>query len=119
MTRFRQPALVGGLVMGVLSALPLIGAANVCCCLWVVSGGVAAAYVLQQNQAMPITPGDGAVAGLFAGIAGAFIAVLLSIPIAILLEPMQRAMAERALQMAGPMPPALRQLFENYTETRS
>ena len=57
--------------MGVLSALPLINAGNVCCCLWVVSGGVVAAYVLQQNQTAPITPGDGALVGLLAGLIGA------------------------------------------------
>ena len=35
----------GGLVMGVLSALPLVGPfGNACCCLWVVSGGLVAAY---------------------------------------------------------------------------
>ena len=42
---YAQPALAGGLVMGVLSALPLISALNACCCLWVVSGGLVAAYV--------------------------------------------------------------------------
>ena len=34
-----QPALYGGLFIGVLSALPLINIGN-CCCLWVIGGGV-------------------------------------------------------------------------------
>ncbi len=59
--------------MGVLSALPIISAGNLCCCLWVVSGGAVAAYILQQNQPTPLTPGDGAVIGLLAGIVGAFV----------------------------------------------
>ena len=63
--------------MGALSALPLISAGNLCCCLWLVSGGVVAAYVLQQNQETPITPGDGALAGLLAGIVGAFVYLVL------------------------------------------
>ncbi len=46
-----QPALLGGLVLGVLSALPIVSIGNVCCCLWVISGGVLAAYLLQRNQA--------------------------------------------------------------------
>ena len=54
---YGQPALIGGLVMGVLSALPLVSAGNICCCLWVVTGGLVAAYLLQQNQAMPISRG--------------------------------------------------------------
>src|SRR5205814_1251056 len=70
---YGQPALIGGLVMGVLSALPLVNAANICCCLWVIAGGAVAAYLLQQNQTMPIAPGDGALVGLFAGIIGAFV----------------------------------------------
>jgi hypothetical protein len=105
--------------MGVLSALPLINAANVCCCLWVVAGGAVAAYLLQQNQPMPITPGDGALVGLFAGIIGAFVAFVVSIPIGLVLEPMQRAMIQRTLEMSGNMPPAIRQILENYGEPRT
>jgi uncharacterized protein DUF5518 len=116
---YRQPALIGGLVMGVLSALPLIQAGNACCCLWVVSGGLVAAYLLQQNQSLPITPGDGALVGLLAGIAGAFIAFVLSIPIGLLMEPVQRAMVQRMLEMGGTMPPAFRQFLETYGEQRS
>ena len=74
--------------MGVLSALPLVAAGNLCCCLWVVSGGAIAAYLLQQNQSTPITPGDGALAGLFAGLVGAAIYLVLSIPISFLMAPM-------------------------------
>src|SRR5436309_8139061 len=93
-----QPALYGGLVMGVLSALPIISAGNLCCCLWVVSGGAVAAYVLQQNQPMPITAGDGALVGLLAGVVGAFVYVILSIPITILVAPIERVLLERVLQ---------------------
>src|SRR5436853_2087023 len=116
---YGQPALIGGLVMGVLSSLPLINAANLCCCLWVVAGGAVAAYLLQQNQTLPITPGDGALVGLFAGIIGAGVGFLISIPISLMLEPMQRAMVQRTLEMAGNMPPAVRQILENYSQPRT
>ena len=53
-----QPALLGGLVLGVLSGLPLVNMGNACCCLWVIAGGVIAAYLLQQRQSVPITSGD-------------------------------------------------------------
>ena len=105
--------------MGVLSALPLISAVNLCCCLWVVSGGLVASYLLQQNQSLPIAAGDGAVVGLLAGISGAFITFVLSIPIGLLVEPMQRAMVQRTLEMAGNMPPAVRQFLESSSEPRS
>ena len=73
--------LVGALVMGVLSALPIIAVGNVCCCLWVISGGVVAAYVLQQGQPQPITPADGAFVGFLAGLLGAFVYLVISVPI--------------------------------------
>jgi hypothetical protein len=68
-----QPALWGGLFIGVLSALPFVSNLNACCCLWVVVGGVLTAYLLQERTAVPITAGDGAVAGLLAGAIGAVI----------------------------------------------
>src|SRR4051794_36719437 len=92
-----QPAIFGGLVMGVLSALPIVSAGNLCCCLWIVSGGVVAAYLLQQNQPAPITQGDGALVGLLAGLAGAFVYLVLSIPITLLVAPMQRQVLARLM----------------------
>lgn len=110
-----QPALVGGVLMGVLSALPLIGPlGNICCCLWVVGGGALAAYLLQSNQAAPITPADGALVGLLAGLIGAVVHTLVAIPLDFILAPFERAMVERILDMAGNMPPDLRDLFERY-----
>lgn len=112
---FIQPAFFGGLVMGVLSALPLISVGNVCCCLWLICGGLVAAYLLQQNQATPITPGDGALVGLVAGLIGALVQVVVSIPISMVVGPMERAMAQRLLEMAGNVPPEMREMFERYS----
>jgi len=114
---YGQPALIGGLVMGVLSALPIISTGNVCCCLWVVSGGAVAAYLLQQNTSAPITPGDGALVGLLAGLIGALVQFALSIPIGILVAPMERAFMQRALEIANSMPPEMRGMIERYGNT--
>jgi hypothetical protein len=105
---------VGGLVMGVLSALPFVSAANLCCCLWVVGGGLVAAYVLQQNESTAITPADGALVGLLAGLLGAVIQVLVSIPITFVVAPMERALLQRVIDMAGTMPEDMRQMVEQY-----
>ncbi len=110
-----QPALYGGLVMGVLSALPIVAAGNFCCCLWVVSGGLVAAYFLQQQQVTPISHGDGALVGLLAGIVGAFVASLLSIPITLLMAAPERQFVQRLLDNAGNMPPEFRDLLERYS----
>ena len=84
-----QPAILGGVFIGVLSALPIISAGNFCCCLWVLSGGALAAYLLQQNQSSPVDAGDGAIVGLLAGLIGAVVHTLLSIPIVLFFGPMQ------------------------------
>src|SRR5712692_9218619 len=95
--------------MGVLSALPLISGGIVCCCLWIISGGLVAAYVLQQNQPAPITPGDGALAGLLAGLVGAVVYLIISIPISIMVAPMERALVQHLLERANGMPPEARE----------
>jgi hypothetical protein len=103
--------------MGVLSALPIVAAGNLCCCLWVVSGGAIAAYILQQNQTTPIEPGDGALVGLLAGLAGAFVQFLVAIPIGIMVAPMERAMLQRVIEIAGTMPPKMRDAIERYSNS--
>ena len=105
--------------MGVLSALPLVNTLNLCCCLWVVSGGLVAAYILQQNRTTPISAGDGALVGFLAGIIGALVMFVVSIPISFLVAPMVQAMVQRALSMSGNMPPEMRQMLENFGEPRN
>jgi hypothetical protein len=73
-----QPALLGGLFIGVLSGLPVVGAVNYCCCLWVVVGGMLTVYLQQQNQPEPVEASDAAVNGLIAGLLGAVLYVLLT-----------------------------------------
>jgi hypothetical protein len=113
-----QPVIIGGLVMGVLSALPIVSAANVCCCLWVIAGGVTAAYLLQQNQSAPITVADGAMIGLLAGLAGAVINIAIAIPIDILSTPFEQAMLERARDMSDTVPPAVRDWLDEAVRQR-
>ena len=70
-----QPALLGGLFIGVLSALPVVSSAN-CCCLWVIAGGVLVVYLQQQNMPLPVETADAVLGGLIAGLVGAVIACL-------------------------------------------
>jgi hypothetical protein len=109
-----RPALIGGAVMGVLSALPIVSAGNICCCLWVVSGGVVAAYVFQQNHPAQMSASDGAIVGLLAGIFGAMIHTVVSIPVDIIVGPMQRALMQRILDMAGNVPSDMRDVFDRF-----
>jgi hypothetical protein len=90
--------------MGVLSAVPVVNLGNVCCCLWVILGGVVAAYLLQEQEPAPINVSDGAIVGLFAGIFGAVVALVISIPVRLMLAPLQRMVFDR-LSQSGQLPP--------------
>jgi hypothetical protein len=105
-----QPALLGGLVLGVLSALPFIGAGNLCCCLWILAGGALAAYLLQEKQRAPISVGDGAAVGLMAGAVGAVVWLVVSVPVGILMGPLQTRMMRRVME--GDLPDGVRQMLQ-------
>jgi hypothetical protein len=107
-----QPALYGGVFIGVLSALPLINLAN-CCCLWVIGGGVLATYLLQQNHPYPVNAADGALVGLLAGLFGGVIGVLLSIPLEMAMGPFQQRMIERLILSNPQVTPEMREAIEN------
>ena len=76
-----KPALLGGLVVGFLSAIPFI---NYCCCIWSIGGGVLAAYLYIKSSPTPVSMGDGAMVGGLAGVVGGIIYLVIGLPIAIL-----------------------------------
>jgi hypothetical protein len=107
-----QPALFGGLFIGVLSALPIVNIGN-CCCLWVIGGGVLATYLMQQNHPYPIAVADGALAGLLAGLIGGVLGTVLSIPVEMMMGPMQKQFLERILASSQDIPDETRRMLEN------
>ena len=110
-----QPALLGGVFIGVLSALPFVNAGNCCCCLWVVAGGVLAAYLRQQNSPFQIGAAEGALVGLMAGAAGGVIASILSIPMQALVGPWQQQVMDRILASNPDVPSQVRDAVERAT----
>ena len=109
-----QPVVFGGLFIGVLSGLPIISIGNVCCCLWIVGGGMLTAYLLQRDRAEPLPLGEGAIGGLLAGVAGSVVYVAVSIPIGIVTAPFQRRMMEFMMNSGGDMPPEVREMLESF-----
>jgi hypothetical protein len=110
-----QPALLGGVFIGVLSALPFVNAGNCCCCLWVVAGGVLAAYLRQQNSPLQINAAEGALVGLMAGAAGGVLASILSIPMQALVGPWQQQVMDRILASNPDVPSEVRDAVERAT----
>ena len=109
-----QPALLGGVFIGVMSALPFISAGNCCCCLWVLAGGALAVYLRQQNSPVAIDAAEGALLGLMAGFIGGVIGAILSIPIHMMLGGMQDEWIRRILANNEEMPPEAREMMERF-----
>lgn len=76
-----KPALLGGLIVGVLSAIPFI---NYCCCIWSIGGGLLAGFLYIKSSPTPVTIGDGAMTGGLAGVVGGIIYLIIGLPIALL-----------------------------------
>jgi hypothetical protein len=107
-----RSAALGGLFIGVLSALPFVNAGNCCCCLWIVSGGALATYLEVQQKDRTLTAGEGAAVGALAGVIGAFVWLPLAIIMAILLSPLQERFLELA-RNANDIPLQVRGVLEN------
>lgn len=98
-----QPGLVGGLLIGVFTALPYVQVAN-CCGLWLVSGGLVAAYLAERQRPTPLSFADGAVVGMIAGVCGFAVSLVLSIPFAstgVATPSLSRQIAELADRQQG------------------
>jgi len=114
-----QPAFYGGLVIGVLSALPIVQYGNCCCCLWIVAGGMLAVYLRQQSSTFAVTSSEGALVGLLAGAIGGIIAVVLSGVIQSILGPFERQLLERIVTSRPDLfPPEMSQTIERAEASR-
>ena len=85
-----KPALIGGVLLGLLSVIPFVSALNVCCCLWAILGGMLASHLYVKNSAVPATAGDGAILGALAGVIGAAVAIIVGTPISYVMGPTMR-----------------------------
>jgi hypothetical protein len=107
-----QPALFGGLFIGVLSALPIVNMGNCCCCLWVVAGGALAVYLRQQNTPFAVNSSEGALMGLLAGLIGGVIAAVISVPLMMMMGPYQQRIIEQILNSRADIPEESRDMIE-------
>lgn len=73
------PALIGGVVIGIISAVPVINLINCFCCAGVILGGMIAVRQYQQRLgAMEISSSEGVTLGLMAGASGALFSTILT-----------------------------------------
>lgn len=97
-----KPALIGGVFIGVLSVIPFVSIANICCCLWAILGGMLATYLYVKNSPTPASAGDGAVLGVIAGALGAVIAFVIGVPLALATGPIMRDMIVSIMRNVDP-----------------
>jgi hypothetical protein len=97
-----KPALIGGVLLGLLSAIPVVNLVNVCCCLWALIGGLLASYLYIKNSPVPARAGDGAILGALAGLVGAIIVVVIGIPISIIAGGITRELLIRLIENVNP-----------------
>jgi hypothetical protein len=110
------PALLGGLFIAVLSSLPVV---NVCCCLWMVCGGMLTTYLQQQNRPDPIETADAVLGGVFAGLIGAIIASLVPIIMISVTGGSFEELIQRAMSENDRLPEEWRRMFTEFTSGRN
>ena len=74
-----KPALIGGVIVGLLSVIPFV---NYCCCIWAIGGGVVAGMLYIKASPTPVPTGDGAILGALAGVDGDVIYLIIGLPVA-------------------------------------
>jgi hypothetical protein len=114
-----RPAIIGGIVMGLLSGLPYVNLGNIACCLWVVLGGALASYLYIKKSPTPVSMGEGAIIGLLAGVIGTIVKLIVGVPVAIMAGyPVERFMLSLIDRMNPERAEMYRQGLE-YMMTRS
>jgi hypothetical protein len=80
-----RAVLIGGVTLGLLSAIPPISFANMCCCVWVIGGGALASYLYVRRSETPVLLGQGAELGALTGVVGTIVSHSIGIPLGLIL----------------------------------
>jgi hypothetical protein len=94
-----KPALIGGVVFGLLSVIPFVGA---CCCAWAILGGILATYLYVKKSPTLVTSGEGIQLGALAGLVGVAIFLVIGIPVDILMGPIMKDLMVKAIENLDP-----------------
>ena len=74
-----KPALLGGTLIGIVSAVPFLSWINCFCCAGIIFGGIVAVHFYNKNLVgHELTSSDGVTLGLMAGASGALISTILT-----------------------------------------
>jgi hypothetical protein len=111
-----RAASLAGLALGAASAAPFLNLLNCACCSLVLLGGFLASYLYFKDA--PPSPqvhwGDAALVGLFAGLIGAAVTAVLSLPVALLGWGAGMWTAMQNALSSSDLPPEVRNLFATF-----
>ncbi|HWS87209.1 MAG TPA: hypothetical protein VN282_09610 [Pyrinomonadaceae bacterium] len=94
-----KPAIIGGVILGILSAIPAV---NSCCCIWALVGGLVAANFYIKASPNPVTPADGAIVGAIAGVVGSVLIIVVGIPLTLIFGAAMSSMMSGYIQSVDP-----------------
>ena len=104
------PILIGGVFLGVTSALPILEFFNCACCMLVIGGGLLASFLYLRDyppHLPPLTYGNGATLGLWTGVVGGVVWTVVGIPLAYIkmlrgvgVEDMERFLSDPNIPLA-------------------
>jgi hypothetical protein len=93
---FFLSALLGGIIIAVLSNFPILNFINCFLCIWIWVGGLLAVVIYRafQHGMMDLTPGQGAGLGALSGLIGAFLGVFAYLLTSFITAPMFQQIAQ-------------------------
>ena len=101
MNNMLKAALISGLILGLLSGVPIISLGNILCCMWVILGGLLAVFFYKKFSKEKIELGKGALVGLYSGLIGAPIATIISTIFSFILQTAMNSMMSTLGQRTG------------------
>ncbi|MCK4337592.1 MAG: hypothetical protein KAX11_06595 [Candidatus Aminicenantes bacterium] len=109
-----MPALIGGGIAGVLSAIPIV---NCLCCLWIIGGAMLASYLLTKDSAVILTAGDGAIVGALSGLFATFADAIVSIPFNAMSQEFLARFSEKISDYAEEIPEGWAEFLQKSSES--
>src|SRR5437867_4525971 len=103
-----KPALIAGVLLGILSAVPLVSLFNCFCCAWVIGGGILSASLYVKSSATAVSLGQGVALGALTGAIGAVVDLLFTIPLHFLMRGIGGSLMDQireALERVPNVPP--------------
>jgi zinc-ribbon domain len=97
---FVQPAVMGGMFLGILSSIPLV---SIGFCMWILLGGAIAAQQVSRQRRSGVTYGDGAFAGVLSGLFGSLVGTTVQMCLRVIASPFFESQQQQLEQLLNQM----------------